>query len=36
MYDYVPLFYNICSLTYFDIKISARVDEAKNMWHAFL
>ena len=29
-------FYNICSLTYFHIKVPVRVDEAENVLHAFL
>ena len=35
MYVCILPFYNICLLTYFHIKISVYVDEAKNILHAF-
>ena len=35
MYVCILPFYNICLLTYFHIKISVYVEEAKNILHAF-
>ena len=35
MYSHVLPFQNICSLTYFQIKVRVRVDEAENIRHAF-
>ena len=36
MYVYLLPFQNICSLTYFQIKMLVFVDEAENILHAFL
>ena len=36
MYVHALLFHEICSLTYFHVKISVRVHEAENILSAFL